>query len=75
MDDLHPDERRVVRKISHDLNNLVTVIASLCELILMDHRDDSELCEDVREIKGNAEHAGELSERLRSMMSDAEANP
>lgn len=62
-----PDGWQQVGKISHDINNVVTVITGLCDLLLVDHADDASLAEDLKEIKENAVRAGELSVRLREL--------
>jgi len=59
-----------VGKICHDLNNVVTVVRGLCDLILMDHASDKDLCADVQEIRDNATRATELIERLHAMAAE-----
>ena len=55
---------RLAGAIAHDFNNYLTVIMGYSDVILMSHCHDNVLCEELREIKTNAEHAAYLSHQL-----------
>ena len=59
-----PEAWDEVAKACHDLNNVVTVVQGLCDLILIDHSRDAELVSDIKEIRENIVRAGGLIERL-----------
>jgi two-component system cell cycle sensor histidine kinase/response regulator CckA len=62
-----------VRTFTHDVNNIITAIIGLCDLILMDHGDDVELSADIMEIRNNASRIEELTGRLRALSDEGES--
>ena len=67
-----PSDWSQVRTFTHDVNNIVTAIVGLCDLILIDHRDDVELSADIMEIRNSASRIEELTGRLRTLARDGE---
>lgn len=55
---------RLAGGIAHDFNNLLTVIFGNAELILMSITSDSQIYEDITEIKNTAECAANLTRQL-----------
>lgn len=68
-----PRDLSEVRTFTHDVNNIVTAIIGLCDLILLDHGDEAELSADIIEIRNNAARIEELTGRLRALADEGES--
>jgi two-component system cell cycle sensor histidine kinase/response regulator CckA len=55
---------RLAGGVSHDFNNLLSVVLSYTSLILADRKDDDALCADLEEIRKAGERAADLTRQL-----------
>lgn len=65
-----PRDWSAVRTFTHDVNNIITAIIGLCDLILIDRGDDAELSADITELRKNATRIEELTGRLQSLVDE-----
>ena len=56
----HDDERRAVRRIAHDLNNVMTALQGYAEILLEDVGPSSPLRSDLEQLQQAARRAAEL---------------